>query len=61
LTFVIPIHIKSLQNGRRLKNSAINGGVLLGKEYIFYIARLDPPLKGREFGEHPIKKPQSFN
>jgi len=39
-----------------LKNSAINGGVLLGKEYIFYIARLDPPLKGREFGEHPIKK-----
>ena len=30
--------------------------ILLGKEYIFYIARLDPPLKGREFGEHPIKR-----
>src|SRR3990170_5101891 len=38
--------------------------ILLGKEYIFYIARptqaslgYPAPLKGREFGEHPIKQP----
>jgi len=37
--------------------------ILLGKEYIFYIARptqaslgYPAPLKGREFGEHPIKR-----
>jgi len=31
-------------------------GILLGKEFVILIARLDQPLKGRDCGEHSVQK-----
>ena len=38
-----------------IENPAIYGGILFGKEFVVFIARLDPPFKGRDCGEHSVQ------
>ncbi len=41
-------------NHKRLKNPVIKDMVLHGKVIVFFIARLDPPIKRQDYGEHPF-------